>query len=108
VAGLRRRVVAAEATPALAFQGSFRNTGPGYGAVARDSRIAYGSVVVAVLGGVIGGVLGFVIVMVIAEWQFVDWFGRHDALEGVLLAVLVGGGAFAGSRVMPRISRRAH
>jgi hypothetical protein len=70
--------------------------------------MAYPFVVVAVLGGVIGGVLGFVIVMVIAEWQFVDWFGRHDALEGLLLAVLVGGGAFAGSRMMPRISGRTH
>jgi hypothetical protein len=57
----------------------------------------------AKLGGFIGALLGFILVMVIAEWQWVDWFGHHDWLEGVLLAVLVGGGAFVGSRLGPRI-----
>jgi len=60
---------------------------------------------VIVLGGVIGGVIGFVILMVIAEWFWVDWFSHHDALEGLLLAVLVGGGAFVGSRLLPRARR---
>jgi hypothetical protein len=62
----------------------------------------------AVFGGVVGGVIGFILVMVIAEWIWVDWFGRHDAFEGVLLAVLVGGGAFVGSRLMPRLGGRHH
>jgi len=61
----------------------------------------------AVLGGVIGGVLGFIIVLVIAEWLFVNWFGHHDFLEGLLIAVLVGGGAFVGSRLMPRMTGRS-
>lgn len=60
----------------------------------------------AVLGGVIGGLLGFIIVLVIAEWLFVSWFGHHDLLEGLLIAVLVGGGAFVGSRLMPRVTGR--
>jgi hypothetical protein len=58
------------------------------------------------LGGVIGGVLGFIIVLVIAEWLFVNWFGHHDLLEGLLFAVLVGGGAFVGSRLLPRMTGR--
>lgn len=66
--------------------------------------MAYALAVMAVLGGVIGGVLGFVIVLIIAEWQFVDWFGHHDAAEGLLMVVLIGGGAFVGSRLVPRIS----
>jgi len=57
---------------------------------------------VAFLGGVVGGVLGFIVVMVIAEWFFVNWFSHHDLLEGLMLAVLVGGGAFIGSRIGPR------
>jgi H+/Cl- antiporter ClcA len=61
-----------------------------------------------VLGGVIGGLLGFIIVLVIAEWQWVDWFGHHDALEGVLMVLFVGGGAFVGSRLMPPIRGRGH
>ena len=59
-----------------------------------------------VLGGVIGGVVGFVVLMVIAEWFWVDWFSRHDFLEGLLAAVLVGGGAFVGSRLLPRARHR--
>ena len=61
----------------------------------------------AVLGGFIGAVVGFVILMVIAEWSWVDWFSRHDLLEGLLAGVLVGGGAFLGSRLLPR-TRRGH
>jgi len=49
---------------------------------------------------VIGGVLGAIIVTVIAEWIFVDWFGHHGALEGVLIVALVAGGAFLGSWLM--------
>ena len=60
-----------------------------------------------VLGGVVGGVLGFIVLVVIAEWLYVDWFARHDILEGPLIAVLVGGGAFIGSRLVPRIGSRA-
>jgi hypothetical protein len=63
---------------------------------------------VAKLGGVIGGVVGSVIVLIIAEWQWVDWFGDHDALETLLFVALVGGGAFAGSWLLPRISARRH
>jgi cytochrome oxidase Cu insertion factor (SCO1/SenC/PrrC family) len=33
-----------------------------------------------------------------------EWFGHHDLLEGLLVAVLVSGGAFVGSRLMPRIA----
>jgi hypothetical protein len=55
---------------------------------------------VSVRGGVIGGVLGAIIVTVIAEWIFVDWFGHHGALEGVLIVALVAGGAFLGSWLM--------
>jgi predicted CDP-diglyceride synthetase/phosphatidate cytidylyltransferase len=61
---------------------------------------------VNVLGGVLGGFIGFVVVIVIAEWFWVDWFSDHDALEGLLLAVLVGGGAFIGSRLLPRVRRQ--
>jgi hypothetical protein len=65
------------------------------------------AVSVTVLGGVVGGVLGFIVLLVIAEWLYVDWFAHHDFLEGLLIAVLVGGGAFAGSRLMPRVGSRA-
>jgi len=61
----------------------------------------------AVLGGVIGGVIGFIVVLVIAEWLWVDWFGHHDLLENLLFAVIVGGCAFVGSRLLPRMSRRS-
>jgi hypothetical protein len=59
-----------------------------------------------VFGGCIGALLGFVVVMVVAEWLYVNWFGSHDLLEGLLGAVLVGGGAFLGSRLLPRFARR--
>jgi hypothetical protein len=62
----------------------------------------------AVLGGVIGGVLGVLIVLVIAEWHWVDWFGHLEALETFLWVALVGGGAFVGSRLVPRISSRSN
>jgi hypothetical protein len=61
-----------------------------------------------VFGGIVGGVLGFIILLVIAEWLFVDWFGRHDPAEGLLIAVLVGGGAFVGTILLPRIANRGH
>jgi hypothetical protein len=52
---------------------------------------------VSVKGGVVGGVLGLIVQLVIAEWIWVDWFGHHGFLEGVLIVALVGGGAFLGS-----------
>jgi hypothetical protein len=61
---------------------------------------------VSVRGGIFGGVLGFIVLIVIAEWWFVDWFGHHDALEGLLVVVLVGGGAFLGSWLMGRAGDR--
>jgi hypothetical protein len=36
----------------------------------------------------------------------VNWFGNHDLLEGLLGAVLVGGGAFVGSRLILRAAGR--
>jgi hypothetical protein len=59
------------------------------------------------LGGVIGGVLGFLIVIVIGEWLWVDWFGTHGFLEGVLYVVFVAGGAFLGSAMSPRVRHRS-
>jgi hypothetical protein len=61
---------------------------------------------VAVLGGFVMGVVGFLVVLVIAEWLWVDWFADHDLAEGLLFAVFVGGGAFVGSRLLPRIAGR--
>lgn len=57
----------------------------------------------AVRGGVLGGVLGFIVYLVIGEWIWVDWVGRHGWAEGVLVVGLVAGGAFVGSRLYPRI-----
>jgi hypothetical protein len=56
------------------------------------------------LGGVVGGLLGFTILMIVAEWLYVDWFSHHDLLEGVLGGVLIGLGAFAGTRLVRRLS----
>jgi hypothetical protein len=48
-------------------------------------------------------VLGFIVYLVIGEWIWVDWVGRHGWAEGVLVVGLVAGGAFVGSRLYPRI-----
>jgi hypothetical protein len=60
------------------------------------------------LGGCIGALLGTIVVLVVAEWIWVDWFGHHGLLEGLLVVVLVAGGAFAGSRLLPRAVERGH
>jgi hypothetical protein len=62
---------------------------------------------VSVRGGIIGGVLGFIVLLVIAEWLWVDWFGHHDAFEGVLIVALVAGGAFLGAWLTGRRAVRA-
>jgi hypothetical protein len=67
--------------------------------------IAY-ALAVAAFGGCIGALLGFIVLLVFAEWLFVNWFGNHDLLEGLLGAVLVGGGAFVGSRLILRAAGR--
>jgi hypothetical protein len=61
---------------------------------------------VAVFGGCVGALLGFIVLLVIAEWLFVNWFGNHDLLEGLLAAAVVGGGAFVGSRLVSRVPGR--
>ena len=57
-------------------------------------------------GGVVGGVVGFLIVIVIAEWLWVDWFGTHGFLEGVLGVVCIVGGVIVGRTLIPRLRPR--
>jgi hypothetical protein len=51
-------------------------------------------------------VIGFIVLLIMAEWFWVDSFTRHDLLEGLLIAVLVGGGVFVGTRLLPHARRR--
>jgi hypothetical protein len=60
----------------------------------------------AVRGGVVGGVPGFIVYLIVGEWPFVDWVGRDQVAEGLLVVGLVAGGAFVGSWLYPRTRGR--
>ena len=58
-------------------------------------------------GTLLGGFTGFVVQLLFTEWFYVDYFGKHGALEGVIIAASVVSGALIGKWFARRlVSRR--
>ena len=58
------------------------------------------------LGILLGALVGFVIQLIFTEWLYVDTFGNHDALEGVIVVAAAVAGALLGKWVARRLVNR--